>query len=166
MAPVGGVVPLAYTLAPQSVQRLREDVPAAIFYFTNWLYIWRDIPYFERHASPPLLQHLWSLAMEEQFYILWPLLLWAGLRLWKVRKSEFPTKGWLIFPSALATLSAGWMAYIMSTTGDTARAYYGTDTRAAGFLLGGALAVLWPLVSPKLCQRGSKSLSQWGAGLV
>jgi peptidoglycan/LPS O-acetylase OafA/YrhL len=162
---LAGVLALGYTLAPQSIQRLREDVPAAIFYFTNWLYILRDIPYFERHASPPLLQHLWSLAMEEQFYLLWPLLLWAGLRLWKVRKGAFPTKGWLIFPSALATLSAGWMVYIMFTTGDTARAYYGTDTRAAGFLLGGALAVLWPLARPKLLRPRGKIVAALGGGL-
>ena len=119
---LAGVVPLAYTLAPQSVQRLREDVPAAIFYITNWLYIWREIPYFERHASPPLLQHLWSLAMEEQFYLFWPLLLWASLRLWKTRRGAFHSKRWILFPLALAALSAGWMGHIMSTTGDTSRA--------------------------------------------
>jgi len=144
-----GVMVLGLTIAPQSLPRLREDVPAAMFYFTNWLYIIRDIPYFERYASPPLLQHLWSLAIEEQFYLIWPLLLWASLLLWKVRKGKFPSKGWLSFPLVFAALSALLMGVIMNATGDTTRAYYGTDTRAFGFLLGGALAVIWPLANPR-----------------
>ncbi len=150
-----GVSALGYTLSPQSFQRLREDVPAAILYSTNWLYIIREIPYFERYGSPPLLQHLWSLAIEEQFYLFWPLLLWASLRLWKVWKGQLPTKGWLLFPLVLAGISALWMGRIMQATGDITRAYYGTDARAFGFLLGGALAVVWPLARPvNLGQRG------------
>ena len=150
-----GALTLGFSIAPLSLQRLREDVPAAVLYFTNWLYIIRDIPYFERHASPPLLQHLWSLAIEEQFYLFWPLLLWASLRLWKVRKGKFPSLGWLLFPLVLAALSAFWMGQIIDKTGDITRAYYGTDSRAFGFLLGGVLAVLWPLARPRLLdQRG------------
>lgn len=162
---LAGVLALGYTLAPQSFHRLREDVPAALFYFTNWLYIWRDIPYFERWASPPLLQHLWSLALEEQFYLIWPLILWASLRLWKVKRGVFPSKVWLLFPLALAALSAGLMGQIMHTTGDTARAYYGTDVRAAGFLLGGALAVLCPLARPKSLRPRGKMAAAVAGGL-
>jgi peptidoglycan/LPS O-acetylase OafA/YrhL len=160
-----GVLALGYTIAPQTIHRLREDVPAAVFYFINWLYIWREIPYFERYASPPLLQHLWSLAIEEQFYLFWPVILWGSLRLWKVRKGAFPTKGWILFLLVLAAFSAGWMGYIMYTTGDTARAYYGTDARAFGFLLGGALAVLWPLARPKPLSRRVKLAAAVGGGL-
>ena len=160
-----GVLTLGFTIAPLSLQRLREDVPAAVLYFTNWLYIIRDIPYFERHASPPLLQHLWSLAIEEQFYLIWPLLLLASLRLWKVRKGKFPSKGWLLFPLVLAALSALWMGQIIHKTGDITRAYYGTDSRAFGFLLGGVLAVLWPLARPRPLERGGKIAAAVG-GLV
>ncbi len=55
--------------------RLWEDTVAALVYATNWAYIVRQIPYFEQFAQPPLLQHLWSLAVEEQFYIVLALLL-------------------------------------------------------------------------------------------
>jgi peptidoglycan/LPS O-acetylase OafA/YrhL len=160
-----GVVALGFTIAPQSLQRLREDVPAAVFYITNWLYIIRDIPYFERHTSPPLLQHLWSLAIEEQFYLFWPLILWASLRLWKVKKGKFPAKGWLLFPLVLTALSAWWMGKIMLTSGNITRAYYGTDARAFGFLLGGALAVLWPLARPRPLGPRGKIAAAVGGGL-
>jgi len=158
-----GAVILGYTLSPPTLHRLREDVPAAVLYFTNWLYILKHIPYFERYASPPLLRHLWSLAVEEQFYVLWPLLLWGSLRLLKVR-AGFPKKWWAVFPAALAALSAAWMGWIMHTTGNTVRAYYGTDARAAGFLLGGALAVLWPLAKPvRLPKIGKAAAALSGA---
>lgn len=160
-----GAMALGFTIAPQSLQRLREDVPAAVFYFTNWLYIIREIPYFERWASPPLLQHLWSLAIEEQFYLFWPLILWASLRLWKTRKGAFPSRSWLLFPLVLAALSSGLMGYVLQTTGDAARAYYGTDTRAFGFLLGGALAALWPLTRPQQLRLRSKTVLTLGGGL-
>jgi peptidoglycan/LPS O-acetylase OafA/YrhL len=160
-----GVVALSYTLAAQSFHRLQEDVPAALFYFTNWLYIWRDIPYFERYASPPLLQHLWSLAIEEQFYLFWPLVLWASLRLLKVRKDAFPSYGWLLFPLVLTALSSCLMFFIMQTTGDTGRAYYGTDTRAAGFLLGAVLAVIWPLAKPRILGPRGKMAVVMAGGL-
>lgn len=160
-----GVLGLGLTIAPQNLQRLREDVPAAVFYVTNWVYIIRDIPYFEGWAAPPLLQHLWSLAIEEQFYLFWPLLLWASLRLWKVKKDQYPSKAWLVFPLALAALSAGLMIGLLRATGDTARVYYGTDTRAFGFLLGGALAILWPLAKPKSLDSKGKLAAAMG-GIV
>ncbi len=160
-----GVLALGLTIAPQNLQRLKEDIPAAVFYVTNWLYIWREIPYFEGWTSPPLLQHLWSLAIEEQFYMFWPLILWASLRLWKVKKDQYPSRWWLIFPLVLAALSAGLMVGIMGATGDSARAYYGTDTRAFGFLLGGALAVLWPMVRPISLGSKGKVAAALGGGL-
>ena len=61
---------LAGFFARDALPRLKEDIPAALFYITNWVYIVREVPYFEAFGRPPLLQQLWSLAVEEQFYVL------------------------------------------------------------------------------------------------
>jgi peptidoglycan/LPS O-acetylase OafA/YrhL len=78
---------LAAVFARDALPRLREDVSAALFYITNWVYIVREVPYFESFGRPPLLQQLWSLAVEEQFYLLWPLLLLILLRAFPNRRA-------------------------------------------------------------------------------
>ncbi len=133
------VPPLTARFAPDALPRVREDVGAALVYLTNWVYIGREIPYFEQFARPPLLRHLWSLAVEEQFYLLWPLTLWGLLRLGKGRRKAL--SGVVI---VLALLSTAEMVLLYNPLADPARVYYGTDTRAAGFLVGAALALLWP----------------------
>lgn len=129
---------LAILFARDAMPRLREDIPAALLYITNWVYIVREVPYFEAFGRPPLLQHLWSLAVEEQFYVLWPLVLLFFLRTIRNNRSK-------LFVAILATvaLSSVWMAVLYSPDADPLRIYYGTDTRAAGFLVGAALAVIW-----------------------
>ena len=74
-----GTISFAVLFLPGEVARLRDDLVAALAYVTNWLLIFNQESYFEAAGRPSLLQHLWSLAVEEQFYILWPLLLAAGL---------------------------------------------------------------------------------------
>lgn len=133
------VPPLTAYFAPDALARVHEDVLAALVYFTNWVYIGREIPYFEQFARPPLLRHLWSLAVEEQFYLLWPLTLWLLLRLSGGRRKTL--SGVVFF---LALLSTAEMALLYNPLTDPARVYYGTDTRAAGFLVGASLAILWP----------------------
>ena len=129
---------LAILFARDALPRLKEDIPAALLYITNWVYIVREVPYFEAFGRPPLLQQLWSLAVEEQFYLLWPLLLLFLLRCSK-------NKRYILLSSIILmiALSAVWMAVLYSPDLDPLRVYYGTDTRAAGFLVGALLAVVW-----------------------
>jgi peptidoglycan/LPS O-acetylase OafA/YrhL len=118
---------------------LQEDIPAALLYITNWVYIVREVPYFEAFGRPPLLQQLWSLAVEEQFYLLWPLILLLLLR--TVKNNRF---GLLVTISIMIALSSIWMANLYRPDADPLRVYYGTDTRAAGFLVGALLAMVRP----------------------
>jgi peptidoglycan/LPS O-acetylase OafA/YrhL len=152
---------LAVLLARDALPRLQEDIPAAFFYITNWVYIVREVPYFEAFGRPPLLQQLWSLAVEEQFYLLWPLVLLFLLRTSKNNRYKF-----FVVTLAMTALSSVWMAALYSPDVDPLRVYYGTDTRAAGFLLGALLAMIWPPwhAQPRAGSRWSEVLG-W-AGLL
>jgi peptidoglycan/LPS O-acetylase OafA/YrhL len=117
---------------------LRSDLLPAVFYFSNWWYIFQHVSYFGGFGPPAALGHLWSLAIEEQFYLLWPLLLLAALR-W-VRDRRLIVAGVL----ALAVGSATEMALLYHQYTDPTRIYDGTDTRAFALLIGAALAFAWP----------------------
>jgi peptidoglycan/LPS O-acetylase OafA/YrhL len=121
---------------------LRGAVAAAAGYFSNWYVIAKSQSYFARFAPPAPLDHLWSLAVEEQFYLLWPLLLIGGLLL--LRKWHGGT-AWLILPTGLAAAgSALAMLWLYQPGVDPTRVYEGTDTRAFGLLIGAMLALAWP----------------------
>jgi peptidoglycan/LPS O-acetylase OafA/YrhL len=124
-------------LAADQAGRLRGDVRAALAYVSNWRLIFEHQSYFEAAGRPPLLQHLWSLAVEEQFYLVWPLVLWMGLGVRRKAKRLF----WPIL--ALAVASGGLMFALFEPGTDPSRVYYGTDTRAGALLLGAALACIW-----------------------
>lgn len=118
-----------------------RDALASVFYVTNWWYIVQEVSYFEAIGRPPLLAHLWSLAVEEQFYLLWPALAAALFLRWRRR-------GVLIVAIALALLSTVWMLVLAVSQGmpefaDPSRAYFGTDAHAMGLLIGAALACVW-----------------------
>ena len=129
---VSVAVPL---LAPDQGFRLRADVLAALGYVSNWRLIFEHQSYFQSLGRPPLLQHLWSLAVEEQFYLLWPLVLALLLRWREPRRLVAPILG-------LAAASTLLMAALHDPTGDPSRVYYGTDTRVAAILVGAALACI------------------------
>jgi peptidoglycan/LPS O-acetylase OafA/YrhL len=120
------------------LDRLEEDTVAAILYVSNWWYIFQDLSYFESFGPPSLLTHFWSLAVEEQFYILWPLLIVLVLKL-KVKEGSLFS---IILLGAIASAAAMTMLYEPGT--DPSRVYYGTDTRVFSLLLGASLAVVWP----------------------
>src|SRR5262245_7335897 len=135
------------------VARLRGDALAALAYGTNWYFILRRQSYFEAIGRPSPLQHLWSLAIGEQFYLLWPLLLLLLLRRCSPRRLALPLL-------AAAAASALLMAALYRPGADPSRVYYGTDTRATGLLLGCALALAWaPWRAPSPAAR------RWGARL-
>ena len=124
-------------LAADQAGRLRGDVRAALAYVSNWRLILEHQSYFEATGRPPMLQHLWSLAVEEQFYLVWPLLLWMGLGVRRKARKLF----WPIL--VLAGGSAALMFALYKPGTDPSRVYYGTDTRAGAILLGAALACIW-----------------------
>lgn len=132
------VVALAFAVVflPDEVARLRRDALAAAGYVSNWYLILDQQSYFESWGRPPLLRHLWSLAVEEQFYLVWPLA-FAGLM--RVLRAPFVP----VLLVAAAAASAAWMAVLYEPGADPSRVYYGTDTRATGLLLGAALAFVW-----------------------
>jgi peptidoglycan/LPS O-acetylase OafA/YrhL/lysophospholipase L1-like esterase len=116
----------------------RKQVLAAGFYVSNWQTIIDSGSYFARFAPPLPLDHLWSLAIEEQFYLVWPWLLWAGVR-WVRDRTRL---GLLTFAGAIVSAVA--MALIYSKGQDPTRVYEGTDTRAFELLFGAAVAFVWP----------------------
>jgi peptidoglycan/LPS O-acetylase OafA/YrhL len=123
---------------PDVLAQLRGEVLAAVFYVENWFLIFRNLSYFQAAGRPPLLQHVWSLAVEEQFYLLWPIILLVALKVWGGHKKRI-----LLGVLAGVVFSTVLMAVLYHPFEDTSRVYYGTDTRAAALLLGAALAFVW-----------------------
>ncbi|HTZ91552.1 MAG TPA: acyltransferase family protein [Streptosporangiaceae bacterium] len=122
---------------------LRGAVAAAATYSSNWYLIVQGQSYFSRFAPPQPLDHLWSLAVEEQFYLIWPWLLLAGLYFVRRRRSASAIR-WLAIPTlVLAAGSAVLMWVLYHPAVDPTRVYEGTDTRACGLLIGAALAMVW-----------------------
>jgi peptidoglycan/LPS O-acetylase OafA/YrhL len=125
---------------------LRGAVAAAATYSSNWYAIVQGQSYFARFAPPQPLDHLWSLAVEEQFYLIWPWLLLLGVIC--LRQRTVAEMRWLALPTlALAGISAFAMYTLYQPAVDATRVYEGTDTRACGLLIGAALAMVWPSVA-------------------
>jgi peptidoglycan/LPS O-acetylase OafA/YrhL len=118
---------------------VRRQVIAAVFYFNNWSTIAQHGSYFARFAAPLPLDHLWSLAIEEQFYLVWPWLLLAGVSLIRRRA----TLACVSLAGAAASAIA--MGVLYHPGFDPTRVYEGTDTRAFGLLIGAALAIALPV---------------------
>ncbi|MEJ8546195.1 acyltransferase family protein [Brevibacillus borstelensis] len=147
---------LAYT-DPSRLLSMKEEILSALLYASNWWLIFHEVSYFESFGPSSPLGHFWSLAVEEQFYLLWPLLLVLGLSLIRQRGKL------LGLTLAGAGASALAMGLLFEPGTDPSRVYYGTDTRAFGLLIGAALAMVWP--SRKLSSSVSAGV-RWTLDLV
>ena len=117
---------------------VRRQVISASLYFANWSTIAAHGSYFSRFAAPLPLDHLWSLSIEEQFYLVWPWLLLAMLYVIRSRRV-------LAAVTLVAAAGSAWlMAHLYHPGYDPTRVYEGTDTRAFGLLIGAALAMARP----------------------
>lgn len=146
---------------PHQPPSFKEAAGSAIGYFNNWWLIFRDVSYFAAFEAPGPLNHLWSLSIEEQFYILWPFLLLLGVQLVReaARNPKLrPRLALVTFGAAL--LSSLIMLLIYSPGIDPSRVYYGTDTRASELLVGAALAMVWPsrLLRPAITPQARRTL--------
>ena len=124
---------------------VRGQTVSALLYVNNWWQIGQHISYFQLFGPPSPLSHLWSLAVEEQFYLIWPWVLLLGLRFIHERRRSISVRPRLAAATlVLATISAIEMALMYHPGFDHTRIYEGTDTRAFGLLCGAALAMIWP----------------------
>ncbi|MGO5499785.1 acyltransferase family protein [Paratractidigestivibacter faecalis] len=154
LAVVGVSTLLCVFLAPNLLPKVKSDAMPALLFVENVFYIVRNVSYFANAGLPSPLTHFWYLGVVMQFYVVWPLVLLGMRKVVRSRRTACSAVG------ILSVASAVLMAVLYDPAGDTARIYYGPDTRAAELLLG-ALAALWtggrglnlralPAVEPRL----------------
>ena len=134
--------------------KMRPDMIPTLLFFNNWWQIVHNVSYFENLGAPSPLTHCWSLSIEEQFYVIWPIVLLICLKL-GVKRTNIQ-KGLVVF----ICISALLMALLFSPTEDPSRVYYGTDTRAFSLMIGALLAFLWPY--SKLTDSSGSDMSGQG----
>ncbi len=115
---------------------LRGDAISTLLYVNNWHSIFVHQSYFAQFSTPSPLAHTWSLAIEEQFYLVWPLVL---LLLFRVMPRQWRTSG-VVLAVALGVLSSVLMAVLFHPGADPTRVYYGTDTRLFDLMAGATIA--------------------------
>jgi peptidoglycan/LPS O-acetylase OafA/YrhL len=159
---VGVALYCAFIASPNELAQIRGDALATIAYVANWRAVFTGHDYWALFRSPSPLEHTWSLAIEEQFYVLFPLL-FVGLLAWWRRATP---RALLVTALGLAAGSVLLMAVLYDPT-DASRVYYGTDTRAAAILLGVALAAALAVWGPVQGHRARIALETTGiAGIA
>ena len=142
----------ALLAAPTELARIRSDSWATLLYFANWQAVLSAQRYWDLFSTPSPLAHTWSLAIEEQFYLVWPLCVAA------LRKTQRPKRKLLGVSIATAVLAWLWMALRYLPNDVTSRVYFGSDTRAGALAIGAALAAglsLWRHPSQRRAEAGA-----------
>ena len=136
LATVFAVVLLSAAFDTANFRTRFGEALSSVFYVNNWHNIFTGTSYFERFQGPGPLDHMWSLSIEEQFYLIWPLLLWVLVKVCR--------RPWLIatVTGVIALLSYLQMWAMAEPGVDFTRVYEGTDTRAGGLLIGAVLAIV------------------------
>ena len=127
--------------APDTMRRFLGDAPFALFGGMNWWLVFRHTDYFEAIGRPPLLQHTWSLGVEAQFYLLWPLILLVVLKYFG--KNKIPGAALIIAAFSGIALLIVSLQVDAASASQVSHVYFGTDTHSIGLFLGAALAVSW-----------------------
>lgn len=127
--------------APDTIKRLLVDTPFALTGTINWWLVANEQDYFESIGRPPLLQHTWSLAVEAQFYLIWPLILYFILK--KFGRKHIPVAALFIAAASGIALLLVSFSIDAANASKVSHVYFGTDTHSIGLFLGAALAVSW-----------------------
>jgi peptidoglycan/LPS O-acetylase OafA/YrhL len=127
--------------APDTSKKFLSDAPFSLFGGMNWWLVFNHQDYFETSGRPPLLQHTWSLAVEAQFYLLWPLILLLVLK--NLGKRVIPAAALTIAAISGITLMLVSFQIDAASSSKVSHVYFGTDTHSIGLFLGAALAVSW-----------------------
>lgn len=148
----------AVCFLPEELFRLRGEVLAGLTYVSNWYLAWGNQSYFEQVGRPSPLRHLWSLAIEEQFYLVFPVLYGLAAR-------KLTPRGLGLSALGLASVSALAMAFAFVPGEDPSALYYHSGMRASGMLLGAALACLWqPASQPAHADPAARLESAFATG--
>jgi len=141
----------------ESTATLRDDAVASFFWISNWAFVAQRTDYFAQGAPPSPLQHTWSLGVEEQYYVLWPLVLIAVAALFwaQMRLAVFVT-------ATLGVIASATAAIVLTTDATLNRIYFGTDTRAQALLVGAAAAALLVRDWSVLNDGGTLIRTRWG----
>jgi peptidoglycan/LPS O-acetylase OafA/YrhL len=159
--------------SPEAVGGLRDDAVAAFFWVANWMFVADRCDYVTQGAPPSPLQHAWSLGVEEQYYIVWPLLLVAVAVLLAARARR--RRGWatlggvhftVFLLAVLGALASAAAAILLASNATRDRVYFGTDTRAQALLVGAAASALLVGDWSALNRGWSLIRSRWGTWIA
>ena len=155
---------LILAFAPDGVHRFVEDLPYVLTGTNNWHLVALHQDYFQINGRPPLLQHTWSLAVEIQFYLVWPIILYF---IWKrFGKRNIAPIALLIAVGSGVALFVNSLRLDHATASRISHVYFGTDTHSLGLFIGSALAVSWvpANLSAVITQRAQDFID--GIGLI